>query len=331
MHHMQEFNGRHLDEAAAFIAVVERGSFTRAGEALQRDASVLSKRVSALERRLGVRLLERTTRKVHVTEAGSSLYQRLRAAAAAIQEAEQEASNAGTAAHGLLRLSLPGTFGRMWIAPLLPEFLAAHPGVRIEASYTERNVDLVGEGYDAAIRIGELPDSSLIARQLAPHRRLLCAAPRYLEARGMPARPEDLAQHACLGYSRIASHPEWRLIRRGERRSVRIAGPLVADDNLSLAAAARAGLGIMLSADWLTAPELRSGELVVVLPEWSVEGQGAIHLLRPSTRFTPGKTRAFVDWISARFTPAPWLAETAIGHAGGLPPGETLKNVKRRT
>jgi len=308
MHVMQEFNGRHLEEAAAFIAVVEHGSFTRAGEALERDASVASKRVTALERRLGVRLLERTTRQVHVTEAGTALYQRLRAAAAAIQEAEQEASDAGTTAHGLLRLSLPGTFGRMWIAPLLPEFLLAHPSVRVEASYSERNVDLVGEGYDAAIRIGELPDSSLIARRLAPHRRLLCAAPRYLEARGMPARPEELAQHACLGFSRIASHPEWRLSRRGETRAVRIAGPLVADDSQVIAAAAKAGLGIMLTADWLTMAELRSGELVPVLPEWSAEGQGAIHLLRPSTRFTPGKTRAFVEWIIACFTPAPWLA-----------------------
>ena len=309
MHDMQEFNGRHLDEAVAFIAVVERGSFTGAGEALQRDASVVSRRVTALEQRLGVRLLQRTTRQVHVTEAGTTLYQRLRAAAAAMQEAERAASAAGAAAHGLLRLSLPGTFGRLWIAPLLPQFLAAHPGVRIEASYTDRNVDIVGEGYDAAIRIGELPDSSLIARRLAPHRRLLCAAPRYLRMHGIPAQPEDLARHACLGFSRIASHPEWRLNRGGEIRGVRIAGPLVADDNHSLLIAARAGLGIMLSADWLTVPELRSGELVPVLPQWSGEGQGAIHLLHPSARFVPGKTRAFVDWIAARLTPPPWLDE----------------------
>jgi DNA-binding transcriptional LysR family regulator len=306
MHSMQQFNGKHLDEAGAFIAVVERGSFTRAGQTMDRDASVISKRVTALERRLGVRLLERTTRRMQVTEAGKRLYDRLRLATAAMWEAEQEASDTGTTVHGLLRLSLPGTFGRMWIAPLLPEFLRTHPKVRIEVEYSERAMDLVEEGFDAAIRLGDLSDSSLVARRLARNRRILCAAPRYLKKHGIPQTPEELIQHACLGFSRIATHPEWRLRRRGESRTVRVSGPLVADDSSTLVAAAQAGLGILIGVDWLVGRDLRNGQLQRILPEWEMDEDGGVYLLRPSAHFTAGKTKAFVNWLVGRFSPVPW-------------------------
>ncbi|HWM69451.1 MAG TPA: LysR substrate-binding domain-containing protein [Steroidobacteraceae bacterium] len=309
---MQQFDGKKLDESVAFIAVVEGGSFIRAGEALARDASIISKRVAALERRLGVRLLERTTRRIHVTEAGKRFYEQLRSATTAIAEAEQEASNAGTVAHGLLRLSLPGTFGRMWVAPRLPAFLRAHPGVRIEAQYSERNLDLIETGFDAAVRIGSLPDSTLIARQLAHNRRILCAAPAYLKERGTPQSPEDLSQHACLGFSRMATHPAWRLRRRAESKTVRITGPLVADDSSTLVAAACAGLGVLVGVDWLVGRELETGELVRVLPQWSMDEDSKIYLLRPSARFTAGKTKVFFSWMVKQFSPLPWR-ETRIG------------------
>ena len=295
------------DQIAAFLAVVEARSFTAAARALDRDASVLSRRVAALEARLGVRLLERSTRRVVPSEAGARLAERLREVAIATEEAEAEAVQAGGAARGRLRLSLPAAFGRLWVAPLLPGFLAAHPDIRIEAEFGDRYADLVAEGFDAAIRIGDLQDSRLVAIRLAENRRLLCAAPAYLAARGSPAAPEDLARHACLGFTGMREFPEWRF-RRGERAvSVRIGGPLTADDAQSLVVATLAGAGLMIGSDWLVAPPLATGRLVSVLPEWRLEGGGGIHLVRPSARHPPGKTRAFVDWMVARLKPPPWL------------------------
>ncbi len=300
-------DGARADEVAGFLAVVEARSFTAAGRALGRDASVVSRRVGALEARLGVRLLERSTRRVAPTEAGARFFERMRAAAAAMDEAEAEVMQAGAAPRGTLRLSLPAAFGRLWVAPLLPAFLAAHPEVTIEAHYGDRYADLVAEGFDAAIRLGELGDSRLVATRLAPNRRVLCAAPSYLAARGAPSEPGDLARHACLGFSRMAGHPEWRF-RRGERvAAVRVSGPLVADDAQSLVAAALAGCGLMIASEWLAAPEYAAGRLVPVLDGWEVEGGGGVFLLRPSARFTPGKTRAFADWATRCLRPAPWL------------------------
>jgi len=216
-----------IAEMAAFAAVAEQGSFTKAAVRLGRDATVLSRRVQALERRLGVRLLERTTRRVTPTEAGATCLTRTRSILAALEEAEEEAiAHAGGAPRGTLRLALPGSFGRMWVAPFLPEFLAAHPQVRIEAEFSNRFVDLVGEGFDAAVRLGALSDSGLVAHKIAVRRRLLCAAPAYLERNGVPKRPEDLATHACLGFTGFASYPDWRLTNdKGKRMTIRVSGP----------------------------------------------------------------------------------------------------------
>lgn len=300
-------DGAKADEVAGFLAVVEASSFTAAGRALGRDASVVSRRVGALEARLGVRLLERSTRRVVPTEAGARFFERMRAAATAMEEAEAEVMQAGAAPRGTLRLSLPAAFGRLWVAPMLPGFLADHPDVAIEAHYADRYADLVAEGFDAAIRLGDLGDSRLVATRLARNRRVLCAAPSYLAARGSPSKPGDLAHHACLAFSRMAGHPDWRF-RRGERAvSVRIAGRLVADDAQSLVAAALAGCGLMIASEWLAAPEYHAGRLVPVLADWEIEGGGGVFLLLPSARYTPGKTRAFADWITRRLRPAPWL------------------------
>jgi DNA-binding transcriptional LysR family regulator len=195
-----ELTGRRLDEISALLAVMDTGGFAPAARVLGRDASVLSRRVTALEQRLGIRLIERTTRSVKPTEAGARFAERMRAAIAAMTEAELEASDTGTAPRGTLRLALPRAFGRMWIAPLLPEFLSACPHVRIEASYADRYVDLVADGYDVAIRVGDLPDSGLVARKLANQWRLICAAPSYLAARGTPMTPADLGMHDCLQF-----------------------------------------------------------------------------------------------------------------------------------
>ncbi len=298
-------DGARMDEIAAFLAVLEARSFTGAGRTIGRDASILSRRVNALEARLGIRLLERSTRKVAPTAAGSRLSERMRSALSTMREAEVEASQTGGVATGVLRLAVPATFGRLWIAPMLPEFVRAYPGVSIDVEYSDRYVDLVAEGFDIAIRLGELEDNQLVARKLTTHRRLIYAAPSYLATRGTPQTPEDLANHACLSFSRLAGHPEWRFRRGKHIAVVRVSGPLTADDAQSLVTAALAGAGIVMCSDWLAAHE-RSTGLVPILTNWSVEGEGNIYLVRPSARFTAAKTRSFVDWISDKLKQPPW-------------------------
>ncbi|MEN5279168.1 LysR family transcriptional regulator [Brucella sp. TWI432] len=292
-------DGSYFDQVAAFLATVEHAGFTAAGAVLNRDGSLMSRRVTALEKRLGVRLLERTTRRVALTEAGETYYQRMRAAVLVMTEIDAEAAEASGTVRGTLRLSLPATFGRMWIAPILPAFLRQHPGLTVEARYEDRYVDLVAEGFDVAVRIGDLADSRLIARTLAPAKRLLCASPDYLTERGMPAHPSDLANHHCIGFSRLASHPVWHLGDEGKTLAVRISGPLVTDDATSLIDAAVAGAGIAMVSDWLAGPELKSGRLVPVLQAYPVATPEGIYIVHPSATLVPAKTRAFVAWLAS--------------------------------
>ncbi|HCE6854164.1 LysR family transcriptional regulator [Pseudomonas aeruginosa] len=300
-------DGTDFDQIAAFLATVEQAGFTAAGAALNRDGSLVSRRVTALEKRLGVRLLERTTRRVALTEAGEAYYQRMRKAVQAVGEIDAEAVDAAGAVRGTLRLSLPATFGRMWIAPILPAFLRQHAGLMVEARYEDRYADLVAEGFDVAVRIGELADSRLIARKLVPASRLLCASPDYLVERGMPAHPSDLANHDCIGFSRLASHPIWHLGDDGKKVAVRISGPLVTDDATSLIHGAVAGVGIAMVSDWLAGPELKSGQLVPVLLDHPVATSEGIYIVHPSAKLVPAKTRAFIDWLGEVFASPPWL------------------------
>lgn len=300
-------DGTDFDQIAAFLATVEHAGFTAAGRALNRDGSLVSRRVTALEKRLGVRLLERTTRRIALTEAGEAYYQRMRKAVQAVGEIDAEAVDAAGAVQGTLRLSLPATFGRMWIAPILPAFLRQHPGLTVEARYEDRYVDLVAEGFDVAVRIGELADSRLIARKLAPASRLLCASPDYLAKRGMPEHPSDLANHDCIGFSRLASHPAWHLAEGSKTVTVRISGPLVTDDATSLIHAGVSGVGIAMVSDWLAAPEIRDRRLVPILLDHPVATSEGIYILHPSAKLVPAKTRAFVDWLGEVFASPPWL------------------------
>ncbi len=303
---MHDWTSQRMDEIAAFLAVVEEGGFAPGARRLGRDPSVISRRIAALEQRLGVRLLERTTRRVAATEAGLRLADRLRQAVGALAEAEQEAAESGATPQGTLRLALPAAFGRMWIAPLLPEFLAAFPRLKVEASFADRVVDLVAEGYDLAIRVGDLPDSGLVARRLSDHRRLVCASPAYVAARGRPDTPAALRGHDCLSFTRLASYPSWRFRQGGRVEVVRVDGPLRADDAESLVRAALAGHGLVMCSDWLVGPELADGRLVELLPDWAIDDEGAIHLVRSSARFTAAKVRAFADWVLRRLSPPPW-------------------------
>ncbi|VFR19570.1 transcriptional regulator, MerR family [plant metagenome] len=304
-----DMNGTEFEQITAFLAAVEHGGFTAAGQALGRDGSILSRRVTALEKRLGVRLMERTTRRLALTEAGEAFHQRMRGTLQALQEIEQDTAAAATGVRGTLRIALPATFGRMWVAPILPAFLATYPDLVVETAFEDRYVDLVAESFDVAVRIGTLTDSRLVARRLAPSRRLLCASPAYLQAHGTPVRPADLAQHACLGFSRLASHPLWHLRDGDKATAIRIAGPLVTDDAQSLVQAAVCGAGIAMVSDWLAGPELCSGRLVPVLPDHPVENNETIYLVHPSARLVPAKTRAFSDWMTLQLDVTSWSGD----------------------
>jgi AspT/YidE/YbjL antiporter-like protein len=231
---MSDLDSRHVDELAALLAVARGGSFVEAGLSLQRHATIISKRIAALERRLGVRLLERTTRRVRLTEAGALLVERLRFAGNLILEAEQEASAGAAEIRGRLRLALPAAMGRLWLAPLLPAFLLRYPSLQVEAYYSERYVDLVAEGFDAAIRIGILSDSRLIAKRLGIVRRVLCTSPDYVRRNGAPATPQELASHNCLSLTGLPSFPEWRLWNGKRKEAVVARGSLVSDDGGAL-------------------------------------------------------------------------------------------------
>ena len=307
-------DGAPLAELAALAAVLDQGSFTKAARLLQKDATVVSRRVRALEERLGVQLLQRTTRRVTATEAGLGFAERSRAILDELTEAESEASRHTTESpRGTLRVALPGTFGRLWVAPRLPELMAKNPKLDIDAQFSNRYVDVVAERFDAALRLGELGDSGLVARKVASQRRVLCASPAYLAKHGTPRTPKDLARHSCLGFTGLATHPLWNLVGpNGARATVRANGALASNEAEALVAATLAGRGIMMGTDWLVGTQLRSGQLTAVLPEWSTDERSAIYLIFPSGRFIPAKTRAFADWLTGLFLPMPpWSATPA--------------------
>ena len=295
-------------ELSSFVATAEALSFARAAEQLDRDAAAVSRRVRALERRLDVRLLERTTRSVTLTEAGRVYLDRAREILRSIDEADREAALHVTGEpRGHMRLSLPDSFGRMWLAPMINEFLAAYPAITIEAEFSNRFVDLVAERFDLAVRLGELRDSELVARRIGSRRRLLCASPAYLERHGTPRAPRDLADHACLIFTRLPTRNRWELAGdTGQVEHVSVTGPLASDDAEVLTTSAKAGLGIMMGTDWLVGRSLLAGELVQVLPDWRPVDEGAIYILTPSRGSATSKTRAFGDWLTRYLEHPPW-------------------------
>lgn len=308
------------DELAALLAVAREGSFVAAAEVLQRHSTVVSKRISALEQRLGVRLLERTTRRVRLTEAGARLAERLQIANEVIFEAEQEAAAGGIELRGRLRLAFPAAMGRQWLAPALPGFARQYPGLQIEVDYAERYVDLVAEGFDAALRLGTLADSRLLARRLGDHRIVLGASPDYLDRHGVPASPSALASHNLLRYTGPVSTPEWRMRNGTLRETILPEGNYHSNDIGALLEAARQGIGIVGFGDWSMARDFAAGTLVRVLPQWRFEMDEGIYLVRPSREFTPARTEAFIQWIVGLFAGGlPWDAATGAPNRSQSP------------
>jgi DNA-binding transcriptional LysR family regulator len=298
-----------LDALAAFIAVAESGSFMSAGQRLSRDATVVSRRVQMLEQSLGVRLLERSTRRVVLTEAGEGYLNRIRPLLQGLMAAGQETERFSDGApRGRLRLALPGSFGRMWLMPMLVEFRQRHPAVTLDVAFSNRFVDLIGEGFDMAIRLGVLPDSRLVIRKLAERQRMIVASPDYLQRCGRPASPEELSNHVCLIFSGKANPYTCEfLMPDGRQIVVPIAGPFASDDAEALVLAAVAGQGVLYATDWLVGRELADGRLVRILEAYPVPDEGAVYVVHPSTQHVPNKTRAFADWICERFAGGvPW-------------------------
>lgn len=291
-----------LTSMEAFVAAAESGSYARAATRLGLSPQMVAKHVAALEQRLGARLLNRTTRRQSLTELGSAYLERCRHILGEAQAADSLAQIMNATPRGKLRISAPVTFGSYSLMPFVTAFLREHPQVEIDLHLTDRYIDLVEEGYEAAFRIGPLADSSLTARPLAPYRLIACAAPAYLAARGTPRVPADLEQHECLGYaywSRPADN-QWQFRRDGQVQEVQVRSRLQVNESKALLSAAVDGFGIVLGpADFLE-PARAAGELVQLLPGYEAPSR-AMHLLYRPDRQMTAKLRHFVDAAIARF------------------------------
>jgi DNA-binding transcriptional LysR family regulator len=290
-----------LTEMQAFATVVDQGGFTDAARRMGISKSAVSKHVSSLEARLGARLLNRTTRRVSPTEIGLAYYDRARRVITDAGEADALVSAMQGAPTGLLRVSVATDFGASHLGPVLEGFLRAHPGITVNMVLSNRYVELVSEGFDMAVRVGDLADSSLRARKLAQTSRRLIAAPAYLQRWGRPQRIDDLNAHKLLHYSREASGAVWRVTApSGERRQVRTAGWLSVNDGQSLLNACVAGLGIAYLPSFLYAGAMARGLVEGAIPGLPPEVEG-IHAVYPPGRFTQPKVRAFIDHLVEAF------------------------------
>lgn len=292
----------HLPEIEAFVTVVREGSFSAAGSRLGLSSSYVSKLVTRLEERLGTRMLHRTTRRLALTEAGERLYEPCAGALETLGQAQDQVSALQATLRGRLRVTLPTG---LKLSRAVSEFAAANPGLTIDALYLDRQVDLVAEGLDVGIRVGPLPDSSLIARRLATAVKGLFASPAYLARRDGPTQVEDLREHDCLVYSYTRAPTSWTLSDEdGSSRSVAVSGPLVTNTGAALCDAACCGLGIVFVPEFHTAAAVEAGQLVRVLPKWGV--QMPISAVYPSTQHLPLKVRSFVEHLEQALKEAPW-------------------------
>ncbi|ELL0571264.1 LysR family transcriptional regulator [Vibrio fluvialis] len=303
---MMKINSQHIDEIAALLAVAANGTFAAAGKAIGRHPTIISKRIASLETRLGVRLVERTTRQVQLTDTGKRLADKYRVATDLIEEAQEEATENANNLSGRLKLAFPATMGRMWLAPKIPEFMVKYPNLELDINYSDNYVDLIEGGFDAAIRIGHLTDSRLVARKLTSHKRILVASPNYLQQHGTPIEPDQLLEHNCIGNPSLHSYPIWRLSDGKQLALVRTNGTLVTNDSIAMLEAARAGIGILGAGEWLVAQDIHTGTLVQLMPQWHFDSDGGIYLVRASRHYVSARADAFGEWISQLFQPVPW-------------------------
>ncbi|WP_077033059.1 LysR family transcriptional regulator [Pelomonas sp. KK5] len=308
-----------IDDLALFLRVHDAGSISAAARSLDLSVAVASQRLRSLEQSLGVRLFHRSTRSLVPTPEGEALALRGRPLVDDLQSlmAGLRTASSGVVS-GTLRLTTSATFARYYVSPLLPEFMARHPQLKLSIDLSDRMHDLVTSGFDLAIRIGALEDSTLVARKLATNRRVLCASPDYLRRRGHPAKPDELAQHDCLLLVGAQGRADvWRM-REGKRRrevAVRVSGPLESTQGEVLRDAAVAGMGIAIHSIWHVVDDLRAGRLEVVLPDCALDETG-IHAVMPQRRLVPPRVTAFIDFMAEKI--------------GGVPPWERAESPTRR-
>lgn len=284
-----------LEDLSTFVEVADAGGVTAAARRLGLPKSIVSRRLVRLEQDLGAQLLARTTRGAALTEAGASFREHAARVVAELQVARDAISPEGEVC-GRLRIAAPLTFGPTHLAPVLADLARRHPQLHVHAAYSDRFVDLVGEGFDAAVRVGYLPDSNLVARRVAPLRGKCVASPEYIKARGAPRTPEELLEHECL----MQGTESWRFVANGKTITVRPQGRFKADHGVALAAAALAGLGIAALPDFLVDAHIASGALEPLLFDYPAPEAG-IYVVRPPGEFAPRKVRALIDILIEGF------------------------------
>jgi len=296
-----------LDDLTAFVKVVELGGFSAAAPALRLTPSAVSKLIARLEQRVGVRLLQRTTRQVHCTPEGEAYYQRVAPLLAELRASEREVSDRSGAPRGLLRVTTSVAIGMHRVAPLVPDFLDRYPELQLDLTVEDRVNDLVAEGFDIAVRLGRATDSSLKARKIGQARRHIYAAPSYLQRHGTPRTPDDLLKHNCLNFSGQNVLNRWPVQDKDKSRlrEIEVAGNFRGNNGELLFQMALAGIGLMRLADLVAEGPMREGKLVRLLQPYDPPDSVPLYAVWPQGRFTPPKVRVFVDFLLERLTGAP--------------------------
>jgi len=305
LRYVQQFGGMdRLQGITAFVRVVETGSFARAADRLGVSVSAVSRHVADLESHLGVRLLNRTTRRLSLTESGRAFHERSVQLLADLEEAEEAAGAGARVPRGTLRMTCGTTFGTHYVADAVAAYAALHPQVRFDVDLSDRMIDLVEEGFDLALRIGTVASPALIVRRIGTTSLVCCASPAYLARHGTPRVPADLAHHRCLTYAYAPERDVWRFRGPDGEHAVTVSGPARANNGEMLTALAVAGMGVHLEPDIVVAAHVRSGTLVRLLSEYKPASM-PIQAVYPSRRHLSAKVRSFIDFIAARFAEAP--------------------------
>lgn len=294
-----------IDGMRTFAAVVAEGSFSRAAERLEMSPQLASKYVGRLESRLGVRLLNRSTRQLSLTEAGRAYFDRVREVLADIDDMENAVGDMTARARGTLRINAPMSFGQLHLTRAIADYQAAQPEVEVDLTLNDRLVDIVSEGFDLAIRIGRLEESSLVARRLAPVRLVVCGAPEYFRRRGVPETPRQLVEHDCLRYAYASDYDRWRFEHHDGTHSVRIRGTFSANNGDALRLAALAGKGIILQPTFIVGDDIRAGRLQTVLDQYRTEELN-VHAVYAHRQYLSAKVRTFVDFLAGYFGSPPY-------------------------
>jgi DNA-binding transcriptional LysR family regulator len=282
-----------------FVRIADSGSLSAAARAAGRSLPAVSRSLVQLEAELGVRLLHRTTRRIHLTDAGARYLERCRRVLADLDEANASVSDLGRALAGPITLTAPILFGRKHVAPVVTKFLAKHPGVSVNLTLTDRYANMVEEGIDLAVRIGKLEDSSLVARRLGTVRRVACASPAYLKRCGTPKTPQDLANHTCLLFSGLSPTPHWEFRDKGKLLQIRVQGTFASNHGPTVIEAARGGLGIIVALSYQVQELVAAGELRVVLQRYEPAAI-PVNAVLPSGRLQPARIRALADLLQDR-------------------------------